>query len=65
MRMAVDARGLSVGGPSGVGDGSVRNESSIKVGLGVSDELLELLNLSNFLECENLALLISVNRYTC
>lgn len=29
------------------------------------DELLELLNLSNLLESENLALLISVNRYTC
>lgn len=65
MGMAVDARRLTMCSPSGVRDSRMRNKGDIEIGLGVLNELLEHGNFSDFLERKNLALLVSVNCYTC
>ena len=59
--MAVDARWGTVGRPSSVCNACVVVEDFGEVGLLCGDQLLELDNLANLLECENFLLLVAVD----
>lgn len=64
VRMAVDLRRLPVCSPSGVGNAGVRDERSIKIRLGVGNQLLQLGNLAHFLESKNLPFPITIDSDT-
>lgn len=64
VRVAIDARWRTVGGPTSVCDTNVGIEDLCEVWLLLLDELLELCDLANFLECENLVSLVSVDCQT-
>lgn len=64
MGVAVLAGRGAVGGPAGVRNTSVRLEGLGHVGLGLGNELAELSDLTNFLECLHLVLLVTINRHT-
>ena len=51
--------------PASVGDTGVRVEVLGLVDLGLGDELLELGDLSNFLESEHFILLVTIDSETC
>lgn len=53
-----------MGCPSGVSDTGMGIENLGEVGLRFVDELLELGDLANLLECENLVLLVAIHCYT-
>jgi hypothetical protein len=62
--MAVDARRRAVGGPSGVGNTSVRVEDLGEVEVLLFNELLQRGDLANLLDCVDLVLLVSVDGKT-
>ena len=62
--MAVDARGHTVSCPPGVGNTGVRVEDLGQVGLLLLNELLQLGDLANLLECKDLILLVTVDGET-
>lgn len=61
VRVAVDPAGRAVGGPSGVCNTGVVVEDLSEVGLLLLDELLQLGDLANFLEGEDLVLLVAID----
>lgn len=61
MRMAIDAGGRTVGCPSSMSDASVRIEDLGLVGIGLSNELLELGYFANLLEGKDFILLVSID----
>lgn len=63
--MAVNARWLPVRGPPGVSNPGMGNEGSVKIGLRLFDQLLQLCNLADFLESKNFAFLVPINCNTC
>jgi hypothetical protein len=60
--MTVQPRGRTVGSPTGVSDTGMRIKNLGEVGLGFFDELLELGDLANLLECKDLVLLVAIDR---
>jgi hypothetical protein len=62
--MTIDARGTTVGGPSGVGNTGVAFESLLEVDVGAINHLPELGNFADFFEGKNLASLISIDTKT-
>jgi hypothetical protein len=61
MGMAVESGGLTVSGPTGVCNASMRIEDLVHVDAGFCDEFLELCDLSNLLEGIDLILLVAVD----
>ena len=61
VRVAVDPAGRAVGGPSGVCNTGVVVEDLCEVGLLLLDELLQLGDLADFLEGEDLVLLVAID----
>lgn len=64
VRVAVDTRRRTMGGPTSVGNTSVHVKNLCEVGLLVLDELLQLGDLANLLESVHLISLVSVDRQT-
>ena len=64
MRMAIEPRRFSVGGPASVGNASMGVEGLSQIRLGLFNELLKLSYLSHLLKCEDLILLIAINSQT-
>ncbi len=62
--MAINARWWSMGGPSGVCNTCMGIEDLCEIWLLVLDELLQLCNLANLLECKHFILLVTVNSET-
>lgn len=62
--VAVDAGWRTVGGPTGVCNASVRVKDLGEVWLLLCNELLQLGHLAHLFECENLILLVTVDRQT-
>jgi hypothetical protein len=60
--MAVQPGRRAMSSPSGMSDTGMGIEDFGEVGLGFVDELLELGNFANFLESEDLVLLVTINR---
>lgn len=53
-----------MGGPSGVGDASMRVKHLVEVGLGLIDELSQLGHLAHLLEGKDLILLVAIDGQT-
>jgi hypothetical protein len=64
VRVAVEARRNTVGGPTGVGNASVRVEDLGRIGLGLLDQLLQLGHLANLLEGKDFILLVTIDGET-
>jgi hypothetical protein len=62
--VAVDARGGSVGGPSGVRNTGVRVEDLVEVEVLLVDELLERGDLADLLDGKDLVLLVAIDGET-
>lgn len=65
MRVAVDTRWGTVGGPSGVCNTGVRVEDLGEIWLLFRNKLLQLDDLADLFECKDLILLVSINSQTC
>ena len=61
MRVAVDTRWRTVGGPSGVCNTGVRVEDLGEIWLLLLNELLQLCDLADLLERKDLVLLVAIN----
>lgn len=64
VRVAVDTRRRTVGGPTSVGNAGVCVKDFCEVGLLVLDELLQLGDLADLLESKHFISLVSVDRQT-
>lgn len=64
VRVAVDTRGRTVGGPAGVGNAAVCVKDLCEIGLLLLDEFLQLGDLADLLEREHFISLVSVDRQT-
>ena len=64
MGMAVDTRGGTVGGPSGVGNTGVAVKDLVEVEVLLLDELLQRGDLADLLDGVDLILLVAVNGKT-
>ena len=64
MGVAVDARGGTVGGPSGVRNTGVRVEDLVEVEVLLLDELLEGGNFADLLDGVDLVLLVAIDGET-
>jgi hypothetical protein len=62
--VAVDTRGGTVGGPSGVGNTGVAVKDLVEVEVLLLDELLQRRDLADLLDCVDLVLLVTVNGKT-
>ena len=62
--MAIDTRWRAVGSPSGVCNTGVGVKDLGKIRLLFLNELLQLYNLADLLECKNLILLVAINSQT-
>jgi len=62
--MAVDPGRRAVGGPSGVGNTSVRVKDLVQVEVLLLDQLLQRGHLANLLDSKNLVLLIAIDGQT-
>jgi len=62
--MAVDTRGGTVGGPSGVSNTGVRVEDLVEVKVLLVNQLLERSDLADLLDGVDLVLLVTVNGET-
>lgn len=65
MRMAIQARWLSMGGPSSMRNASMGVEHLGHVRVLFFDKLLELGDLTDLFECENFILLVTIHSQTC
>jgi hypothetical protein len=61
MRVAVQSGRGPMSGPAGVGNASMRVERLGKINIGIGYQLLQFGNLANFLKCEDLILLVTVD----
>lgn len=59
--MAVNARRRSVSSPASVGNSSVGIVGLFQVDIGLGNQLLQFLDLSNFLESKDLVLLVTID----
>jgi hypothetical protein len=64
MRVAVDARRRTVGGPSGVGNAGVWIKHLGEIEVLLIDELLQRSDLADLLDSEDLILLVAVDSQT-
>jgi hypothetical protein len=61
VRVAVEARRRSVSSPASVSNSGVGIVGLLQVDIGLSNQLLQFLDLSNFLESKNLVLLVTID----
>ena len=65
MRMAVETRWRTVGGPSSVCNTGVGVEDLGEIWLFCCNEFLQLYDLADLLECKDFVLLVAINSQPC